>query len=99
MSNKISIETPEGDTIQIDAEVARGYKQEAFEILGREANAKSDFKEAIELQAEGLGIEKKYWSKYVKTSFKQAVKEQSAQAELFAALDDATEEVLEVGEE
>lgn len=100
MTNKyIEIETPDGP-VEIDVELLKGYRLEAFEILGREAKAKADFKEAIEAQAEALGIEKKYLSKYIKVSFKQQAKEQQALGDMFAALDEATEEVLEVsGEE
>lgn len=92
---KVLIETPEG-TVELDVAALKVYKNEAFTILGEEAKAKKDFKEAMEAQAEALGIGKKEWSKYIKTAFKEQTKEQSVLGELFAQLDEATEEVLQV---
>jgi hypothetical protein len=87
--SKIAIEVAEGETIEIDAEVAKGYRTEAFEILKKEVTEKKNFKDAMELQAEGLGIEKPLWQKYIKSAFKTQIKEQQALADSFAALDDA----------
>lgn len=79
-----------GTSIELDAELLKEYKKEAFGYLEAEANSKSDFKNAIEAQAETLGIDKKILTKYIKSAFKDATKEQSELGEIFAALDDAT---------
>jgi hypothetical protein len=89
--SKVQIELPDGNEIEIDGELLKGYKEEAFEILSAEAKAKADFKNAVELQAEGLGISKKYLTKYLKVAFKQQQKETSAVAEMIAKMDEATQ--------
>lgn len=96
MSNKISIEI-DGNTVELDADVARGYRDEAYEILRKEADAKADFKSAMELQAEGLGgIDKKVWQKYIKAGFKAKTKEARALGDAFTALDEGLEETLNI---
>lgn len=87
---KVLIELPDGTEVEIDGALLKGYKEEAFEILAAEAKAKKDFKDAIELQAEGLGLSKKYLSKYLKTAYKQQTKEASALAGMYEAMDGVT---------
>lgn len=86
-----------GESVELDAELLKGYRDEAFEILGKEAEAKADFKKAMEAQAEGLSIDKKVWQKYVKSAFKAKTREARELGEAFAALDGAMEEKLELG--
>lgn len=91
--SKVSIEI-NGETLELDAELLKGYRDEAFEILGKEAEAKRDFKDAMEAQAEALGISKKLLTKYLKASYKAKTKEASELGTAFAALDEAVEENL-----
>ena len=93
--SKVQIETPDG-TSELDAELLKEYREEAFTYLEDEAEAKKAFKEAVEAQAEVLKISKKLLSKYLKASFKAKTKEARELGELFAALDEATEEKLEI---
>lgn len=91
--SKVNIEIS-GETVELDAELLKGYRDEAFEILRKEAEAKRDFKDAMELQAEALGISKKLLTKYLKASYKAKTKEARELGDLFTALDEATEEIL-----
>lgn len=93
--SKVQIEL-NGETVELDAELARAYKDEAFEILKKEAEAKSDFKEAMEAQAEAMSIEKKLWQKYVKAAFKAKTKEAREMGDAFTVLDEALEEKMEI---
>lgn len=88
--SKVQIELPDGNEVEIDGELLKGYKEEAFTILCNEAVAKKAFKDAVELQAEALGIPKKYLSKYLKVAYKQQQKETSKVADMIAAMDEAT---------
>lgn len=89
MSNTVNIELPDGTTVEVDSAVLIGYRDECFEFLREEADQKRNFKDAIEAQAETLGIDKKYLGKWIKQAFKAKTKETSALGELFSALDEA----------
>jgi predicted solute-binding protein len=95
MSNKTAIEI-DGQMVEIDGELLKGYRDEAFEILRKEQEAKQDFKAAMEAQAETLGIPKKLLTKYLKAAYKAKTKEARALGTLFEQLDEATEEKLEI---
>ena len=78
---------------------ALGMKHEfiaGVEYLKEEAEQKRNFKEAVETIAETTGIDKKVLTKYFKQKFKEKTKEQSALGEIFAQLDEATEESLKI---
>lgn len=92
----VTIEMPDGETIELDADLLREYREESFGYLKKEAEAKAEFKDAIEAQAETLGIDKKFLAKYIKASYKAKTNEAKALGELFTALDDATDEKLEI---
>ena len=94
MSNTTIIEMPNGESVELDIELFKGYRDESFAFLKAEAEAKRDFKDAVEAQAETLGIDKKILTKYFKAAFKMKTKETSTLGETFAALDEATEEIL-----
>lgn len=94
--SKVAIENIDGTTVEIDVEQFKAYQTEAFEYLREEAVQKNNFKESVETIAETVKLDKKVLTKYFKSKFKEQTKEASALGELFAALDDATEEVLEV---
>lgn len=93
--SKVQIEI-NGEVLELDARVLRGYRDEAFEFLREEAEQKANFKDAIEAQSEALGIDKKLWGKYVKSAAKAKTKEASELGTAFAALDEATEEILKI---
>lgn len=93
MSNKTQIEI-DGVTVEIDGELLREYRTEAFEILSKEAEAKADFKDAMEAQAKTLGIPKKVLTKYLKAAFKAKTKEARELGTVFEQLDNAVEEKL-----
>jgi len=86
----IAIQTTEG-TVNVNAELLRAYYTEASELLQSEADAKEQFKEVIEAQAEAMNIDKKTLTKYFKARFKEATKEASQQGQVFAQLDEAFE--------
>jgi uncharacterized protein (UPF0335 family) len=86
----IAIQTTEG-TVNVNAELLRTYYTEASELLKNEADAKEQFKDAIEAQAEALGVDKKVLTKYFKARFKEATKEASQQGKVFEQLDEAFE--------
>jgi hypothetical protein len=98
MSNLVIIENIDGTSVEIDADLFKQYQSEAFEYLREEAEQKSNFKEAVETIAETTKLDKKVLTKYFKTKFKEKTKEASALGEMFAALDQATEEILNVKE-
>lgn len=93
MSNKVIVEIA-GTSVELDLDLLKAYKEEAFGYLNAEADAKNDFKEAVETQAETFGIDKKILTKYLKAAFKDATKAQSELGEIFAALDGAAEEAI-----
>ena len=95
MSKMVTIETPDG-VIELDADLLNGYRTEAFEFLRDEAEAKRDFKDAVEAQAETLGISKKLLTKYLKASFKAKTKEARELGDLFTQLDEATKVILKI---
>lgn len=94
--SKVKIELPDGEIIEVEPELLRGYREESFEYLREEADQKANFKDAIEAQSEALGIDKKLWGKYVKSAFKAKTKEARELGSLFTALDEATEEKMEL---
>lgn len=79
------------NTVEVNVEVFKGYQEEVFGYLNAEAEAKKNFKEAVETVAETTGIDKKVLTKYFKAKYKAKTKEQSELGEVFAALDEATE--------
>ena len=93
---KVTVAMPDGVSIELDADLLREYREEAFGYLKKEAVAKSEFKDAMEAQAETLGIEKSLLTKYIKACYKAKTNEAKELGELFAALDDATDETLEI---
>ena len=90
MSQKVAIEI-DGETVELDAELLKGYKDEAFEILRKEQEAKQDFKAAMEAQAETLGISKKVLTKWLKAAYKAKTKEAKELGTVFEQLDNAVE--------
>jgi hypothetical protein len=95
MSKMVTIETPDG-VIELDADLLNGYRTEAFEFLREEAEQKRNFKDAVEAQAETLGISKKLLTKYLKASFKAKTKEARELGDLFTQLDEATKVILKI---
>lgn len=93
--SKVQIEI-DGQEVEIDGELLREYRNEAFDILSDEAEAKAAFKKAMEAQAETLSIPKKLLTKYIKAAFKAKTKEARELGSLFGQLDAATEEKLEI---
>lgn len=96
--SKVQIEI-NGEVLELDAGLLKAYRDESFEYLKEEAVQKLNFKDGIEAQSETLGIDKKLWSKYVKSAFKAKTKEARELGTAFAALDEATEEVLKIEKE
>lgn len=99
MSNTVIIENIDGTSVEIDVELFKEYQTRAFEFLREEAVQKNNFKEEVETMADTVKLDKKVLTKYLKAKFKEQTKEASALGNLFDALDDATEEVLVVGNE
>ncbi len=96
MTNTVTVEMPDGLSVELDVDLLKAYVEESFGYLKAEAEAKNQFKEAVEMQCETLGIDKKVYSKYIKAAFKQKTKETSVLGETFAALDEAMDEKLEI---
>lgn len=94
--SKVQIENIDGSIVEIDVEQFKAYQEEAFEYLREEANQKFNFKEAVETIAETTKLDKKVLTKYFKQKFKEKTKEQSALGDMFAQLDEATEEILTI---
>jgi Fe-S cluster assembly ATPase SufC len=88
--SKVQIEI-DGEAVEIDGELLKEYREESFEFLRKEAEAKRDFKDAVEAQAETLGIDKKILTKYLKSAFKAKTKEQSELGKVFEALDEVSQ--------
>lgn len=96
MSDTVVIQNIDGNSVEIDIDQFKAYQEEAFEYLKEEAEQKRSFKESVETIAETTGIDKKVLTKYFKQKFKEKTKEQSALGEIFAQLDEATEESLNI---
>lgn len=78
-------------TKNVNPELLRGYRDEAFGYLRAEATAKDGFKEVIETVAETTDIPKGVLSKWFKARFKEETDKQKALAASFDALDAAVE--------
>lgn len=75
------------ESYNIDPDLLRQYAIEAYEILKREAEAKADFKGAVETMEETFGIPKTVLSKWLKARYKAETKKASELAEAFEQLD------------
>lgn len=74
-------------TVNVNPELLRKYKAEASKYLNEEANAKADFKEAVETMSETFGIDKGVLSKWLKAVYKAETKKTSDLAQAFEQLD------------
>lgn len=90
MSKTINIEV-NGTMVEIDGELFKGYRQEAFEHLDNKSEAEARFKEVVETVAETTGLKKGVVSKFLKTSYDAKLKELKDQAELFGAIEEAVQ--------
>lgn len=88
MSKNIQIEV-NGVMVEIDGELFKGYRQEAFEHLDSKKNADALFKEVVETVAETTGLKKGVVSKYLKTSYEAKLKAMQEEADLFSTIDEA----------
>jgi predicted solute-binding protein len=88
MANVIHIEVA-GKQVEIDAELFKGYRQEAFEHLDNKNEADAQFKEVVETVAETTGLKKGIVSKYLKDSHAAKTKALKDTAEVYGVLDDA----------
>lgn len=75
------------ETVNVDPELLRKYKDEAFGYLKAEAQEKTNFKDAVEAMSETFGIDKGVLSKWLKASFKAETKKASQLAQAFEQLD------------
>lgn len=75
----------------INPELLKGYRDEAFGYLAAETSAKESFKEVIETVSETTDIPKGILTKWFKARFKEETDKQKALAASFQALDEAVE--------
>lgn len=90
-SQQVGIPTPEG-VKNVDPELLKGYRDEAFNHLNAEADAKEKFKEVVETVSETTGLKKPLISKWLKTHFKAKIAAMRAEADAVEALDKAVTE-------
>lgn len=69
-------------------EKLKAYKAEAFRTLRAEAQAKTEYKDIVEVVAEATGLEKRVVRKLYKSVFNAKVKELASEAETLSHLND-----------
>lgn len=89
--NMIAIQNEEGETVNVDPELLRQYKEEAFEHLVAEKKAKTLYKEVLDAMADTVKLKKGVLNKWLKAKFKDETNKQKQIAEQFDSLDAAVE--------
>jgi len=87
-----TITGPDGERVEIDADLFKASKERAFEFLKEEAEQKGNFKDEVDTIAEVTGLTKGFVSKYFKTSYKAETEKAKLLGDAFASLDEATDD-------
>lgn len=81
---------PTADGVKnIHPDVLKGLRDEAFEYLEKETQAKADLKDLFGEAEQKLGIKKSLISKWIKAQYKAKTEETKAVGKTFEALDEA----------
>lgn len=83
--SKITI-TIDDEAIELDAELFRQYKAQAFEALDKAEEAKGELKDTIDTVAEVTDLKKGLVSKFFKRLYKAELDAASAEAKTMQAL-------------
>lgn len=86
--SQVTFTGPDGETVEIDANLFKESREEAFGYLKEEAKQKREFKEVVDTLAEVTGLKKGYISKYFKTSYKKETETAKLLGDSFASLDE-----------